>query len=155
MILCQELCTKILLLLIFQAAQTDKAASDSPSAIKFPGEGQVVGRAEKNVLPLPIPNGIFFPPPTSSVCSTLSSATTTVAVSSPLLVISYLTLPRQTTTTATLAVTSSLPFQKMLFGMPATIHAKNWLSIKSRGDLKTTWIGLAHSLIHFFCKALF
>ena len=41
-----------------------------------------------------------------------------------------------------------------LFGMPATIHAKKWLSIKSRGDLKTAWIGLAHSLIHFFCKAL-
>ena len=41
-------------------------------------------------------------------------------------------------------------FQKMLFGMPATIYAK----IKSRGDLRTAWIGLAHSLIHFFCKSL-
>jgi hypothetical protein len=46
-------------------------------------------------------------------------------------------------------------FQKMLFGMPATIHAKKCLSIKSRGDLETAWIGLAHSLIHFFLKALF
>jgi hypothetical protein len=33
--------------------------------------------------------------------------------------------------------------------MPATIRAKNWLSIKSRGDLKTEWICLAHSLIKF------
>ena len=24
---------------------------------------------------------------------------------------------------------------------------KNWLSIKSMGDLKTAWIGLAHSII--------
>jgi hypothetical protein len=46
-------------------------------------------------------------------------------------------------------------FQKMLFGMPATIHTKIWLSIKSRGDLKTAWIGLAHRLIHFFWNALF
>ena len=28
-------------------------------------------------------------------------------------------------------------------------------SVKSRGDLKTSQIGLAHSPIHFFCKALF
>jgi hypothetical protein len=41
-------------------------------------------------------------------------------------------------------------FQSMLFSMPATIHAKNWLSIKNRGDLQTSWIGLDHSPIHFF-----
>jgi hypothetical protein len=45
-------------------------------------------------------------------------------------------------------------FQKMLFSMPVNIHAKNCLSIKSRGDLKSTWIGLAHSLLHIFCKAV-
>jgi hypothetical protein len=28
-------------------------------------------------------------------------------------------------------------FQNMSFGMPATIHAKNWLSIKKRCDLET------------------
>jgi hypothetical protein len=39
--------------------------------------------------------------------------------------------------------------------MPVTIHAKNWLSIKNRADLKTAWIGLAHRLIHFSGKALF
>jgi hypothetical protein len=33
--------------------------------------------------------------------------------------------------------------------MPAAIHAKILLSIKSSGDLKTAWIGLAHRLIHF------
>ena len=38
-------------------------------------------------------------------------------------------------------------FQKMHFSMPAVI------SIKSMGDLETAWIGLAHSLIHFFRAA--
>ena len=38
--------------------------------------------------------------------------------------------------------------------MPATINAKIWLSIKTRGDLKTAWIGLAHRLIDFSQKAL-
>ena len=46
-------------------------------------------------------------------------------------------------------------FQKMLFGMPATIHAKLFLSIKSRGDLERAWTALVHGLIHFFWKALF
>jgi hypothetical protein len=41
----------------------------------------------------------------------------------------------------------------MLFGMPATINAKKSLSRKSKGDLETAWIGLAHSLIYFNCKA--
>jgi hypothetical protein len=86
-----------------------------PATRKFPGEGQVVGRAEKPVLPLPIPNGIFFPHPTSAVWSTLPSTTTTVVVSSPLPVISSLTLPTQTTTTATLAVTPSLVVTSPLF----------------------------------------
>jgi hypothetical protein len=85
------------------AAPTTVAAPAKifPATRKFPGEGQVVGRAEKPVLPLPIPNGIFFPHPTSAVCSTLPSTTTTVVVSSPLSVISSLTLPTQTTITAT------------------------------------------------------
>ena len=43
-------------------------------------------------------------------------------------------------------------FQNMLFGMPATIHAKNWLSLKNMGDSQTAWIGLAHSPIHFYAK---
>ena len=43
----------------------------------------------------------------------------------------------------------------MLFGMPATIHAKNLLSNKSWGDLKTAWIGLAHGLIYFSEKRCF
>ena len=46
-------------------------------------------------------------------------------------------------------------FQNMLFGMPATIHAKNWLSIKNRGDLQTAYIGLAHSPIDFSQKHYF
>ena len=46
-------------------------------------------------------------------------------------------------------------FQKMLFGMPATIHAKLFLSIKSRGDLERAWTALVHGLIHFLWKALF
>jgi hypothetical protein len=33
------------------------------------------------------------------------------------------------------------------FGMPATIHAEQFLSIKSWDDLKTAWLGLAHSFI--------
>ena len=45
-------------------------------------------------------------------------------------------------------------FQKMLFGMPATIHAKLFLSIKSRGDLERAWTALVHGLIHFFWNAL-
>jgi hypothetical protein len=54
-----------------QAAQAAKAASDSPSAAasKFPGEGQVVGKAQKPMLPLPIPNVIFFPPPQFQQCA--------------------------------------------------------------------------------------
>jgi hypothetical protein len=39
--------------------------------------------------------------------------------------------------------------------MPTTIHSFSCLSIKSRGVLETAWIVLAHSLIEFFCKALF
>jgi hypothetical protein len=38
----------------------------------------------------------------------------------------------------------------MLFGMPTTIHAKSFLSIKTRGDLETARTALAHSLIRFF-----
>jgi hypothetical protein len=50
---------------------------------------------------------------------------------------------------------SRICFQKMLFGMPTTIHGKKFLSIKSGDDLKTSWTALAHGLIHFFWKALF
>ena len=37
--------------------------------------------------------------------------------------------------------------------MPATIHAKICLSIKSRGDLKTAWIGFTQRIINFPHKA--
>ena len=39
--------------------------------------------------------------------------------------------------------------------MPATIRAKNSLSIKSWGDLKTAWIGLTHGVIHISEKRCF
>ena len=43
----------------------------------------------------------------------------------------------------------------MLFGMPATMGAKNWLQIKSWGVLLTACIEVAHRLIHFSEKTLF
>ena len=39
--------------------------------------------------------------------------------------------------------------------MPATIHAKQCLSITSRGGLETAWKALAHSLIYLFCICFF
>ena len=70
----------------YQAAQAATAGlvqTRVPS--NFPGEGKILGTAAKPVLPLPLPNGSFFPPPvTSTVCSTLTTQSVTSTVCSTL-----------------------------------------------------------------------
>ena len=93
-----------------QAASKDNAASEAvksyAAVVKFPGKGQVVGKADNPVLPIPVPNGVFFPSPLV-MCTTLPSSTTTKT--SPVTVPSSLeTLPFIPTSTPSLAATPSL-----------------------------------------------
>ena len=107
----------------YQAAKKSAAVS-AVSAPSFPGEGKVVGRAEKPTLPLPLPlaKGSVFPPvlPITTVCSTLSQSPVVMSSVVPM-------VTPNTTTTASLT-------KPLTATMTVPVHCRDALVSESEED---------------------